>query len=310
MQPSSLIFLVIIAIWAAYLLQHWVRRREHLATARSVDRFSEAMRVLTRPEPRTETAPAAAARPYLTSPARQSRPEVVVKRAVVTLPKASAGSEPAAPSRARPAAVRPTRLFRALGAMTGISARRLRGLTLLVALVAVPTLVGLAAVRVVPWWAAGAAGAVLVLDLAVLRTVARRGRAARRQARDAARMHHRSGPTAASRGATGRTAGDGHGIPAGARTDRPAHGAPAKASATEVAGADRIGWQPVPVPPPTYTLKAKAEPATAPAATRPALDDLDLEDTQEMPVRVADWDDLVDPEEIGELLERRSATGA
>ena len=50
-QPSSLIFLVLIAIWAAYLLQHWVRRREHLATARSVDRFSDAMRVLERRSP-------------------------------------------------------------------------------------------------------------------------------------------------------------------------------------------------------------------------------------------------------------------
>ena len=47
-QPSSLIFLVIIAIWAAYFVQHWVRRREHLATARSVDQFSESMRVLER----------------------------------------------------------------------------------------------------------------------------------------------------------------------------------------------------------------------------------------------------------------------
>ena len=50
-QPSSLIFLVIVAIWVAYLVQHWVRRREHLATARSVDKFSEAMRVLERRNP-------------------------------------------------------------------------------------------------------------------------------------------------------------------------------------------------------------------------------------------------------------------
>ena len=45
---SSLIFVVILAVWAVYLVQHWVRRRDHLATARSVDRFSEAMRVLER----------------------------------------------------------------------------------------------------------------------------------------------------------------------------------------------------------------------------------------------------------------------
>ena len=48
MQPSSLSFLVVIAIWAAYLLQHWLGRREHLTTARSVDRFSESMRILDR----------------------------------------------------------------------------------------------------------------------------------------------------------------------------------------------------------------------------------------------------------------------
>ena len=50
-QPSSLIFLVIIAVWAAYFVQYWVRRREHLATARSVDQFSESMRVLERRTP-------------------------------------------------------------------------------------------------------------------------------------------------------------------------------------------------------------------------------------------------------------------
>ena len=50
-QPSSLIFLVIIAIWAAYFVQHWVRRREHLATVRSVDQFTESMRVLERRSP-------------------------------------------------------------------------------------------------------------------------------------------------------------------------------------------------------------------------------------------------------------------
>lgn len=53
-QPSSLIFLAIVVIWAAYLLQHWIRRREALATARSVDQFSDAMRVLERREHRVE----------------------------------------------------------------------------------------------------------------------------------------------------------------------------------------------------------------------------------------------------------------
>lgn len=44
--PGSLIFVVIVAIWAAYLLQHWVRQREDAAATRSVHGFTDAMRVL------------------------------------------------------------------------------------------------------------------------------------------------------------------------------------------------------------------------------------------------------------------------
>lgn len=47
-SPSSLIFVAVIAIWASYLFLHVARRREHLATARTVDRFSTQMRVLQR----------------------------------------------------------------------------------------------------------------------------------------------------------------------------------------------------------------------------------------------------------------------
>ncbi|MFW5473849.1 hypothetical protein ACOCJ5_11115 [Knoellia sp. CPCC 206450] len=82
MQPSSLIFLVIIGIWAAYFVQYWVRRREHLATIRSVDAFSETMRVLERrsPLPSVDTG-SQAPRTYAVSPARAMRPQVTVKRA-------------------------------------------------------------------------------------------------------------------------------------------------------------------------------------------------------------------------------------
>ena len=43
MQPSSLIFVLVVAIWAVYLLQYWIKRRDHLSTVRSVDRFSAAI---------------------------------------------------------------------------------------------------------------------------------------------------------------------------------------------------------------------------------------------------------------------------
>lgn len=81
-QPSSLIFLVIIGIWAAYFVQYWVRRREHLATIRSVDAFSETMRVLERRTPLPSVdAGSQAPRTYAVSPARAMRPQVTVKRA-------------------------------------------------------------------------------------------------------------------------------------------------------------------------------------------------------------------------------------
>jgi hypothetical protein len=82
-QVGSLIFVVIVAIWAAYLLQHWVRRREDAAATRSVEGFSEAMRVLEKRPllPRTELR---APRPnsYAVKPAAAARATVDVKRAV------------------------------------------------------------------------------------------------------------------------------------------------------------------------------------------------------------------------------------
>jgi hypothetical protein len=77
---GSLIFVIIVAIWAAYLLQHWVRRQENSAAARSVDRFSKAMRVLERPPAVLEPEPTAS-HSHIGSPVRVIRPAVDVKRA-------------------------------------------------------------------------------------------------------------------------------------------------------------------------------------------------------------------------------------
>ncbi len=80
---SSLIFVVIVAIWAAYLIQHWARRREDAAATRSVDGFSEAMRVLEK-RPALPTTELSTPRPhsYAVKPARVGGPTVDVKRAV------------------------------------------------------------------------------------------------------------------------------------------------------------------------------------------------------------------------------------
>lgn len=160
MPFSSLIFLVIIAVWAAYLIQHWIRRRDHVATARSVDRFSEAMRVLERrrslppvdlstPQPRS----------YAVSPARPAHPDVVVKRAQP--------SQSPAPVRER--APRRRRLSPAL----------VRGLQLLVGVLLLAAGVALTLIEILPWWGwiAGLAG--FVLSVASVRaSVARQRRRA------------------------------------------------------------------------------------------------------------------------------------
>ncbi|MGB5952796.1 MAG: hypothetical protein WBG57_09855, partial [Ornithinimicrobium sp.] len=101
MPPSSLIFAVILAIWAAYLMQHWVRRRDHIATARSVDRFSEAMRVLERRHQRAGVDfSTPVPRSYAVSPARPAAPDVVVKHAVPTA--AAVGGHPGVAGQSAP----------------------------------------------------------------------------------------------------------------------------------------------------------------------------------------------------------------
>lgn len=86
-RSSSLIFFVIFAVWAAYMLQHWVRRREDLATARTVDRFSEAMRMLERRTPIQADVSARADEPSRTI----LRPQVSVKGASRVTPGAPEG---------------------------------------------------------------------------------------------------------------------------------------------------------------------------------------------------------------------------
>jgi hypothetical protein len=283
-QPSSLIFLVIIAIWAAYLLQHWVRRREHLATARSVDRFSDAMRVLERrnPLPASDLS-APQPRSYAISPARSSRSEVVVKHAQSPTPVTT-----------RPAAaVRPTRVFHALA---GMSARRFRGLSLLTSLSLAVVVSVLAAFSVLLWWSIPISFAVLVADLAWLRHAATAERAARRAS---ARRPVATPAGSASRSATRPAAR--YSPCAGPVVAAPVVGAPeSPAEVAEVAEApaevDPSGWAPVPVPPPTYTLKAKAEPPVrAPAVT------------VSKPAQPASFDGLVDEGELDGLLDRRRA---
>ncbi|MEO8556884.1 MAG: hypothetical protein ABI474_09455 [Actinomycetota bacterium] len=291
-QPSGLIFLVIIAIWAAYLLQHWVRRREHLATARSVDRFSDAMRVLERRIPLPESdLSLPQPRSYSVSPARSSRPEVVVKRAQPQTP--TVRERPAAPSHS-------VGLFHALARMP---MRRVRGLSFLASLSLAVVVSVLAGFSVLAWWSVLIAVATLAATVASLRHAAVAERAAHRPGLPA-RASTVAPVRSASAGAVARTAARGEPVvapTADGAADLSELGETAAATeAVSPAEVDLTGWAPVPVPPPTYTLKAKAErPApVATAATAP---------TTPQP---SSFDGVVDEGELDDLLDRRRAAGA
>jgi hypothetical protein len=282
-QPSGLIFLVIIAIWAAYLLQHWVRRREHLATARSVDRFSDAMRVLERRIPLPESdLSLPQPRSYSVSPARSSRPEVVVKRAQSQTPIVR---EPPT------ASLHSVGMFHTLARMP---MRRVRGLSFLASLSLLVVVSLLAGFSVLAWWSVPIAVAALAANVASLRhaAVAERARtAAVRAARAASRTAAQVEPVVAH------TAVGAAGLAERTGAEAPTEAATEAVSPAEV---DLTGWAPVPVPPPTYTLKAKAE-RPAPVATAVT------EPTTPQP---SSFDGVVDEGELDELLDRRRAAGA
>ena len=288
MQPSSLIFLVLIAIWAAYLLQHWVRRREHLATARSVDRFSDAMRVLERRSPLPDlTLSSPRPRSYAISPACPSRPEVAVKPAQTLIPDAPTGSEPG---------VRPTLIFHILA---GVSTRRIRGVSLVAALSLALVVSPLAAFSRLPWWSALVVVATLIADVIWLRHAAVTERVAGRAQAHARRS---AAGTAGPEGSQSVFFEDASETEAEAEPgfeDRAADEARPSGRIEPPAEVDPSGWAPVPVPPPTYTLKAKApEPVAASEATDPA--------------EAEDWslDGMVYDCDLDDLVERRSASGA
>lgn len=218
MAPNSLIFVIIIGIWAAYLGKYWLRRRDHLATARSMDRFSESIRVLGQgrvlPSADVHRAPH---RSYAVTPGGPMRPQVTVKRSVapdrgsVPAPRVPAPvpASPDATSASR-ASVTQQRLQPALSQPTSAGtrrrrvSRRARGLLLLLTLAALVVSVPVALLwDRFPVWGpavvlANAVAAFFFLraavqaDIAARRRVARGARPASR--RPASRPAERSAP--------------------------------------------------------------------------------------------------------------------
>ncbi|MGN6303048.1 MAG: hypothetical protein ACTHN8_18345 [Angustibacter sp.] len=314
MDPSSLIFVVIVAIWAAYLLGHWVRRRDQVATVRSVDRFSEAMRVLER-RPAVRSVPLSRPNPrsYVVAPAGAATPQVSVKRApaVTARPAARPAAGPAAgPAAPAAAAVTPPRAGRARTSPP--RGNLVRAVVLLALVVLTPVTWLLAAVtQAVTWWMGALVTVALVGVVAELRQRARR---ARELARRRERLERRT-ESQARRQSRRQVVGE----VVAAHRDRGAGASPQPqvddATSAEPAPSEPAdgGWQPVPVPPPTYTLKPKAPPRVRPAvpvAAGVAAEETTVAAPAAAPVAPAPAAPPVPAFDLDEILERRIASGS
>jgi hypothetical protein len=293
-SPSSLIFLVLLGVWAAYFVQYWVRRRDHVATARSVEQFTEAMRVLERrdPLPRTDLSEPAP-RSYAVHPARASRPQVLVKRAMATEPgpigitERIAGSDAVAPVAASARAAgpgarsttsvtsprpvrRPTRA--PVAARPVRPSRRVRGLLLLGALAELLVIAPLVALSMLPVWALAPAVLAVVWAFLFVRSGVRAERrvAVRLQARRQSDLARRraSAPSQA---------------PAAARPARPAAATDTAASSVEVEGDEGV------------EVATLAEPDVAPEAEPAVVDPVAAEVVEvadDVMVPIVDEDDI------------------
>jgi hypothetical protein len=248
---SGLIYAAIIVLWALYFIPRWLRRHEELSESRSVEKFDHAMRILARreptpdqryivmppkPEPAPATAPATA-RPSLGSDPRLSEQRLSEQRS----------SERGSPVR-RPRG-------RSLHRRSSMAIRRRRVLAALVVLTLVVAAV--TPVTPLPWWVPVAVLLVTLVDLAHLRLQERRRRELTRtrhavRKRLSSRLHR---VDSAARLAEARQ------LLADRRAAAEAEHVEADWAAHEAARRDAEragGWQPTPVPLPTYVTKPVA----------------------------------------------------
>lgn len=236
MDLSALIFVALAVAWAVYLIPKALRHHEEDAARRSVDSFSDRMRVLARREAVT------ASKAELVVGAQKAKAQAVATEVEVT---EEVTEEQAAPA---PAPLSPlqVRLRRAAAARAARRRRRVLGTLVLAALV----VVGLAAAAVIPWVYVAAPATVIVAWLVACRLMVRKEQAARAVAPVRVKKRRRTlaDVVIAEENATGGTD----------ETEG--------ADTSEIAAVDSEvepdptpgGWDPVPMTLPTYVGKAAA----------------------------------------------------
>jgi hypothetical protein len=280
---SGLVYAVIVALWAAVLVPIWLRRHDDAALTRSADRYTRAMRTLSRKPPQVGSRevmmpprPELAMASGVAVASMQSRAQVTTGSfasdprpgPVATDPR----SVPRRDVRSRPPNRRPGGAARAASAR--LARRRARTLLVLLALAIVLGL--LAALGLVPWWSALPVVALLVGFVVHLRSQAKRAATARRGARLPSASSRREPTGAASRAVV--VESKGHGTLGSAEPDQPTaapEAAGGHARAADGAEVDDVGgfepdtleaeltdddeaWRPQSWPLPTYVTKPKA----------------------------------------------------
>ena len=224
MDPSGLIFLALAAAWAAFLIPKALQHHEESVRSRSVERFSERMRVLARREPTS----AKTARFVVNRPARTDSETVVEQKAV-----------PPERTAARRAAI--------------AKATRRRRNTLAVILGALTIVLVLAATSVMSWWYVAIPGTVLVAWLVACRVMVRSERGLGRPSMPhlprIARIPRASFNPVADAAAPASPVED-----VDSPEDTMSH-EPVRAEPTRLPGM----WDPVPVTLPTYVNKSTAK---------------------------------------------------
>jgi len=272
---SAVILAVIVVMWAVVLVPMWLRRHEATSETRSADKFSTAMRVLSR---RSQSSPD---RRYVLMPRRDSGVSVHVSGAAV--PKRITSTRPASRERVRPS----------------LAARRRRTFLVLLGLVGLTFV--LAVSGVLPIVVQVLADLALIAFVVHLRLQARRAaELARRRRRAAAPRPDFAEPDrVAPRWAATSTE------PMIDLTAAEAEAA-AEAAQAALAATDPHGWEPIPVPRPTYTMKPAAPAVARPPAAASAAGQAVVAEPVEAPADEVDYD-LADRSELDEILERRWA---
>ncbi len=238
---SGIIYAVIIVMWAAYFIPRWLKRHEELSETRSVEKFDQAMRILSRRE----------ATPDQRQVVMPRRPEA---------PRRTLPARTPLPSQRQAAATAPVRSRR----RTSATVRRRRILAGLLLATGVATV--LAPFTPVPWWVPATLLVLTVADVAHLRAQVRSSREVTRS-REAVRRSMASRlmrfdaldrlmsvrrELAEERAAEDARWAAAEEAEARLRTEE-------QRRADEEAGR----WQPVPVPLPTYVSKPAAPRRTA-----------------------------------------------